>query len=257
MKKYLHKLGYEGPLTPSYQLLKDLHRLHQAKIPFENLDILLNRIPALDEASLEQKLINSARGGYCFELNLSFANLLRSLGFEVQPRLARVLLLNPEVTQVPRTHVWLMVKLKSELYLADVGFGAGSVLDPVPLVPGAPFSQDKETFQIQELSGPKGLTLMREHRNEMKPLYWMDPSPVFPIDMVQSNYWVATHPSSRFRQGLTLTVYQGQERTSQSDLNGSKNGAELALQLKTRFGIEGLTPTEWDQVHKRLADMAL
>jgi N-hydroxyarylamine O-acetyltransferase len=257
MKKYLQKLGYSGDLTPSYTLLRDLHRLHQAKIPFENLDILLNKVPALDDASLEAKLLDSPRGGYCFELNLSFARLLRGLGFEVQPRLARVLLLNPDITQVPRTHVWLMVKIKGEIYLADVGFGAGSVLDPVPLVPGAPFTQDKETFQIQELPGPKGLTLMREHRHEMKPLYWMDPSGVFPIDMIQSNFWVATHPTSRFRQGLTLTVYQNQERTSQGDLNGAKNGTELAQQLKTRFGIAGLTPQEWDQVHKRLADMAL
>ncbi len=257
MKKYLQKLGYSGDLTPSYELLRDLHRLHQAKIPFENLDILLNKIPALDDASLEAKLLDSARGGYCFELNLSFGRLLRSLGFDVQPRLARVLLMNPDATQVPRTHVWLMVKLKGEIYLADVGFGAGSVLEPVLLAPGAPFTQDKETFQIQELPGPKGLTLMREHRGEMKPLYWMDPSPVYPIDMVQSNFWVATYPGSRFRQGLTLTVYQGQDRTSQGDLNGAKNGTELALQLKNRFGIEGLTPQEWDQVHKRLADMAL
>ena len=140
MKNYLQKLGYTGDLTPDYTLLRDLHRLHQAKIPFENLDILLNKIPALDDASLEKKLIDSARGGYCFELNLSFARLLRSLGFEVQPRLARVLMLNPDATQMPRTHVWLMVKIKSEIYLADVGFGAGSVLDPVPLAPGAPFS---------------------------------------------------------------------------------------------------------------------
>jgi N-hydroxyarylamine O-acetyltransferase len=257
MKKYLQRLGYSGDLTPCYALLRDLHRLHQAKIPFENLDILLNKIPALDDASLEKKLIDSSRGGYCFELNLSFARLLRALGFEVQPRLARVLMLNPDASQMPRTHVWLMVKLASEIYLADVGFGAGSVLEPVLLAPGAPFTQDKETFQIKELPGPKGLTLMREHRGDMKPLYWMDPSPVYPIDMVQSNYWVATHPGSRFRQGLTLTVYEGQLRTSQGDLNGAKNGTELAQQLKTRFAIEGLTPAEWDQVHKRLADMAL
>jgi N-hydroxyarylamine O-acetyltransferase len=166
-------------------------------------------------------------------------------------------MLNPDATQMPRTHVWLMVKLSSEIYLADVGFGAGSVLEPVDLAPGAPFTQDKETFQIKELPGPKGLTLMREHRGDMKPLYWMDPSPVYPIDMIQSNHWVATHPGSRFRQGLTLTVYQGQERTSQGDLNGAKNGTELAQQLKTRFAIDGLTATEWDQVHKRLADMVL
>jgi len=257
MKKYLHKLGYSGDLAPSYQLLRDLHRLHQAKIPFENLDILLNKVPALDDASLEAKLLDSARGGYCFELNLSFARLLRSLGFEVQPRLARVLMLNPDPTQMPRTHVWLMVKIKSELYLADVGFGAGSVLEPVLLAPSAPFTQDKETFQIKELPGPKGLTLLREHRGEMKPLYWMDPSPVYPIDMVQSNFWVATHAGSRFRQGLTLTVYQDQERLSQGDLNGAKTGTELAEQLKSRFGITGLTGSEWDQLHKRLADMLL
>jgi arylamine N-acetyltransferase len=38
-------------------------------IAFENLNSLLNQPVKLDLASLQQKLINEGRGGYCFEQN--------------------------------------------------------------------------------------------------------------------------------------------------------------------------------------------
>lgn len=252
MDAYLAKLGYSGPLTPRYELLSELHFLHQQKIPFENLDVLLDKIPALDETSLMHKVVHSPRGGYCFELNLAFAHLLRKLGFEVEPRLGRVLMLNPDATQVPRTHVWLLVRLEGESYLADVGFGAGSVLRPTKLQAGAPFRQDHETYQLVNIPGPQGLTLLREHRGKMLPLYWLDPAPVYPIDLVQSNFWVATYPGSRFRQGLTATLLKNGERVSQSDLAGAQDPQELAAQLKMKFGIEGLSQAEWKQLFERL-----
>ncbi len=252
MDAYLSKLGYSGPLTPRYELLSELHFLHQQKIPFENLDVLLDKIPALDEASLLNKLVHSARGGYCFELNLAFAHLLKGLGFQVEPRLGRVLMLNPDATQVPRTHVWLLVRLEGESYLCDVGFGAGSVLRPTLLQAGAPFEQDHERYQLVEIPGPKGLTLLREHRGKMLPLYWLDPAPVYPIDLVQSNFWVATYPGSRCRQGLTVTLLKNGERVSQSDLASAKDASELQAQLKAKFGIDGLSPAEWQQLFGRL-----
>jgi len=53
-------------------------------ISYESIDVLLDRPPKLDPASLQRKMIASRRGGYCFEQNMLFRGGLRSLGFDAR-----------------------------------------------------------------------------------------------------------------------------------------------------------------------------
>lgn len=46
---YLRRIGYQGPLAPSAELLRSLHRAHMFSVPFENLDISLGREIICDE----------------------------------------------------------------------------------------------------------------------------------------------------------------------------------------------------------------
>ena len=66
---YFRRIGYDGPRDASLETLRELHRLHPQAIPFENLDPLLGRPVNLDPASLQAKLVEGGRGGYCFEQN--------------------------------------------------------------------------------------------------------------------------------------------------------------------------------------------
>src|SRR4051794_15409028 len=83
---YLARVGYQGPLVPTADLLQALHRAQVYTIPFENLDIHLGRPIRLDAAALVAKLVQGARGGYCYELNGLFRLVLRWLGFPPQVR---------------------------------------------------------------------------------------------------------------------------------------------------------------------------
>jgi len=87
---YFRRVGYDGPRDASLKTLRDLHYLHPQAIAFENLDPLLGRPVKLDPASLQEKLVEGGRGGYCFEHNTLFAGVLRTLGFTVQEATARV-----------------------------------------------------------------------------------------------------------------------------------------------------------------------
>ena len=58
------------------------------RIPFENLDILLGA-DRLDLESLQRKLVQGRRGGYCFEHNTLFAAALEEIGFGVTRLAAR------------------------------------------------------------------------------------------------------------------------------------------------------------------------
>ena len=62
---YLARIGYDGPRTPTLETLRALHALHPAAIPFEAIDVLLDRGIDLDPAVVDAKLIGAGRGGYC------------------------------------------------------------------------------------------------------------------------------------------------------------------------------------------------
>lgn len=59
-------------------------------VPFENLDVLLDRTLSLELPALEQKIVHDHRGGYCYEQNTLFGAVLRLLGFRVADLIARV-----------------------------------------------------------------------------------------------------------------------------------------------------------------------
>src|SRR5260370_5575639 len=117
---YLERIGYRGPTLPSLNVLRKLHRRHLLSIPFENLDISLHRPIVLSEAAFYDKIIKSHRGGFCYELNGSFALLLKRLGFNVSMLSSRVERkggrFGPDFA-----HMTLLVQLKDPS-LADAGF---------------------------------------------------------------------------------------------------------------------------------------
>lgn len=142
---YLDRIGYTGPLTPTPDVLRDLHRAHMFSVPFENLDIALGRKIVCDEGDFVRKIVERRRGGFCYELNGAFAGLLRTIGFEVTLLSARVP--REDGSESPEfDHLTLKVDL-DESWLADVGFG-DSFLEPLQLRSGAEQLQDGWTYRV-------------------------------------------------------------------------------------------------------------
>src|SRR5258705_7088535 len=69
--------------------LAELHLAHLLAVPFENLSIHSNERIHLDVDWLFDKLVTRRRGGFCYELNGLFAELLRALGHRVDLLAAR------------------------------------------------------------------------------------------------------------------------------------------------------------------------
>src|SRR5512146_954327 len=80
---YLNRIHYSGPLEPTAETLRQLHRAHLYSVPFENLDIHLGRPIRLEEEALFVKIVTARRGGFCYELNGLFSRLLTGLGYQV------------------------------------------------------------------------------------------------------------------------------------------------------------------------------
>src|SRR5436853_6959712 len=81
---YLQRINYNGPMKPTAETLRHLHRAHLLTVPFENLDIHLGREIVLDAERIVAKVVEQRRGGFCYELNGAFAGFLVALGFDVK-----------------------------------------------------------------------------------------------------------------------------------------------------------------------------
>ena len=131
VRTYLDRIDYSGPLAPSVDTLRALHRQHMLTVPFENLDIGLGRQIILDPERLVEKIVRQRRGGFCYELNGAFAALLTAVGFRVRLLSARVA--NEEgIASQEFDHLALRVDLENA-WLSDVGFG-DNFLEPLQLV---------------------------------------------------------------------------------------------------------------------------
>lgn len=119
---YLSRIGLlPGNLEPNDEVLRLLQRSHLLTVPFENLDIHWKRPIVLDVAKFYQKIVGERRGGFCYELNGLFNQLLRSLGFKTRLISARVF--NGVEHGPEYDHAAIIVTIDEDKYLADVGFG--------------------------------------------------------------------------------------------------------------------------------------
>jgi N-hydroxyarylamine O-acetyltransferase len=245
LDSYLARVGYTGDVRPTASVLEALHLAHATHIPFENLDVLRGVPIRLDLDSLQRKLIDSRRGGYCFEHNLLFAAVLERAGFRVTRLAARVRYRTTSV--LPRTHMMLLAETDEGRWIADVGFGAEGLLLPVPFAAAQESRQFAWTYRI--VASDSHWLLQSRHADEWIDMYAFTLEPQFPIDYEVANHYTSTHPESRFVKGLTVqlptpsarralrsrefSIDTGTETTTRivSDAN------EIRQLLETAFGL--------------------
>lgn len=186
-----------------------LHRAHRHTFLFENLTIQEGRGIALDLPSLERKFLDERRGGYCFEHNTLFDAVLRELGFETMVLLARVRRGSRE--RWVRTHMVLRVIAEGEPWLADTGFGALGLLDPMPLREGSSSVQGGCRYDLVR-EGAMWVLRMTD-ASGCSDFYEFIEDPQTPADVEAANHYTSTHPDSNFRRTLTIQRVNGEERT--------------------------------------------
>jgi N-hydroxyarylamine O-acetyltransferase len=225
---YLKRIGLSASERPT---LHDIHRAHATSIPFENLDPHRGIPVSLAGEDLERKLVRERRGGYCFEQNLLLKAALEGLGFDADMFLARVRVGSPHGHARPRTHLLLGVQADGARWHADVGFGHGTLLEPIPFGPGGEHEQSGWRHRVVE-DGPELVLQSMGESGEFVDLYGFVPEPVPLIDVVTSNWYTCTYPRSPFVTGLVVSMQRPDgTRESLSDWNHS-----LSLTVETPAG---------------------
>lgn len=103
--------------------LAQLQEAHLLNVPFENLSIHYGQPIDLSVDKLYQKVVLQKRGGFCYELNTLFSQLLNSLGFKTQLVSGRVYSNDKEAYGPEFDHLTILVHLPDKSYITDVGFG--------------------------------------------------------------------------------------------------------------------------------------
>jgi len=144
--RYLAHLGIDDPGPPSAAALRELHRVHLDRVPYENLEIQLGRPTTIDPQESAARIV-TGRGGYCYHLNGAFGALLASLGYRVTLVRGAV----PDASEGWGNHLALLVPVDGATWLVDVGLGDG-FRDPLPLRPAA-VEQGPFRYRLSHRSG--------------------------------------------------------------------------------------------------------
>jgi N-hydroxyarylamine O-acetyltransferase len=246
---YARRIAFDGPAPPSLPTLARLVALHAAAIPFENVDVLARRVPALDVESLQRKLVAAHRGGYCFEQNNLLLACLTHLGFEASRLEARVRAGVPADVLTGRTHMALRVRIAGEDWLADVGFGG--LAPPAPLRLADHGEQPTPTGAYRLVDVDRDLLLQARTHEGWNDCYRIGPDQPHFIDEEIGNWFVATSPKSMLRQNLLvarstprgrLTLFNRELslRAGDTDVPARRTLAtrgELADALAEEFGL--------------------
>lgn len=227
---YLQRINYASSLKVNKETLSALQEAHLLAVPFENLDITNGRPIQLPPQHLDTKIITQRRGGFCYELNSTFARLLTALGFKVTFLSAQVASSTGEYGP-PFDHLVLQVDLE-EPWLVDVGFGR-NFRQPLRL---NAMGQKVELFGTYKLTHPtpQQRILWQKKEGEWHPTQKIDLTPRQLDEFGEMCHYHQTSPKSSFTQKrvCSLALPDGRLTLSNNTLirtyaDGSKEEQEV------------------------------
>jgi N-hydroxyarylamine O-acetyltransferase len=151
---YLRRIGIERDLgRPTVAALHELHRAHVERVPYETIEIHLQRPTTVDPHESTARVLRNGRGGYCYHLNNAFSVLLGALGYDARWHKAGVQTASEAAPPgATGSHLALTVHgLPSDEnpdggWLVDVGLG-DALHEPLPVRPGV-YRQGPFTYAL-------------------------------------------------------------------------------------------------------------
>lgn len=210
MDDYCEAIGFSGPLQRNLACVTALAHAQIMNIAFENLDVLACKPISMEPQDIIQKLLYSARGGYCYELNGLFSLVLQAMQVPHRLLLARPMIY---AAKRARTHMVIVAELDQGPYLIDVGFGSYGPRQPIALDQlNTAITQGPEQFRLS-LSDDQEYVLAAHVDDEWQNQYAFNLTPQEWVDFVPANYFNSNHPDSLFVQKPVILIHQEHGRS--------------------------------------------
>ena len=243
---YIERIGYHGPLQADINCLKQLHKHHLMSIPFEALDPYLGRAFDLRLESIYEKVVVRERGGYCYELNHLFHELLTQIGFDNHLISAQVF--DDNKYGPPHDHMAILINLE-EPWLVDVAFG-DLFIEPIHIRPNIQQEDYFKFYKVERISDSE-LILNESLKTKIdyQVSYKFSTTPRKIADFEEQNKFKQSSPDSHFVKNRICTMATNSGRKTirnstfkvrtgaesvQKEISGDE---ELDTLLKTVFGI--------------------
>jgi N-hydroxyarylamine O-acetyltransferase len=249
VKEYLDRIGANtNELIADLPTLRLLQSRHLLSVPFENLDIHWTRPIVLDLERFRGKIVDGGRGGFCYELNGLFEDLLRNLGFQTRLISARVF--NGTHHGPAFDHVAIVVTIGSEEYLADVGFGSFTV-EPLRFVLDEVQQDGAGVFVIRKFDN-EYLEVARLNGDHWQSEYIFKDAARDLSDFAEMCDFQQYSPDSHFTKGKLCSIMTGTGRKTLTDKSfivthlgkkkeaPVKSGEEFNSLLAAEFGIASI-----------------
>lgn len=205
--QYLQRIDYKGVITANEPVLSYLQWAHLTHIPYENLNILAGIPLSLKPHDLFSKIVIDHRGGYCFELQGLFKELLETIGFSVIQYAARFLD-QPETIQM-RRHRVLVVTIDGICYLTDVGVRNEAPRKALQLVQGNVQSDGICQYRFEKDDFFGWVLLQKERKKDWKPMYGFTEEIQVDDDFVMPSFYCEHHPDSTFNKFMKISIFSG------------------------------------------------
>jgi N-hydroxyarylamine O-acetyltransferase len=199
---YLERIKYTGSLDPTLEVLGRLQEAHLENIPFENLDIHSGVPIELNIEKIYNKIVLNKRGGFCYELNGLFYELLLDLGFTARRVSARVFD-KSKGYGLEFDHLAIIVEIDGTYYLSDVGFGEFS-FSPLKLETGIVQKDVRGNFLIQEYDKDY-LLVSSVGKGILSPQYIFSTRAREFKEFSDMCHYHQTSPESHFTKGLLIS----------------------------------------------------
>jgi len=227
--KYLERINYTGSTSSSVEVLTKLQQLHLLNVPFENLDIHTGKKIELENTY--DKIVNNHRGGFCYELNGLFFQLLTAIGFEAKLVSARAYNNKLQTFGPEFDHMAIVASIENQNYLVDVGFGEFTY-SPLKLELDLLQADRAGKFMIKQYDATY-LTVSKVDGNGSIPEYIFTQTPRQLNDFAVMCHYHQTSSLSHFTQKRLCSMVTGKGRITISGnvLKKTENGSVIEISL--------------------------
>jgi N-hydroxyarylamine O-acetyltransferase len=245
INKYLKRINYLDKKMIDEETMMLLHEHHVLHVPFENLDIHLNRLFDLKLSNIYKKVVINNRGGFCYELNALFCELLCNMGFKSRIIAARIF---DDLGNVGPEYDHMAIYIETDKkYLADVGFG-DLFIKPLEMRDGI-LSDGRNLFKIEKINEQDFVLSMSSDQLSFRKKYTFNLNTVKISDFNQICLDKQTSPQSYFVKNTIctkptpsgrVTLFNNRiiEKRGTDRFERLINESELKAELKTLFGFD-------------------
>ncbi len=224
---YLRRIGAEKfDVSANLETLNFLQKQHLLKIPFENLDIHWKIPIVLDTEKFYKKIIETRRGGFCYELNGLFYKLLKEIGFKSKIISARVGSGSGNFG-AEYDHLAILTEIDGVKFLVDVGFGDFSA-EPLQFVLDAEQEDENGTFLIRKFDN-EYFEVVKTDGDEWKSEYIFRELARDLLEFAEMCEFHQISPESHFTRGkvCSILIDDGRKTLTDKKFIKTKNGQKV------------------------------